>query len=91
MWRRFEAEGVEWEVRSVPSLAGSDGSVRSGEEILEFRSSDVNLPARQVVVESGILAEMGEQALLAAFQRAHPIGGDHYGRPGKKMGDVAGS
>lgn len=91
MWRRFEAEGVEWEVRAVPSLTGSGNGVRSGDEILEFRSSDANLPARRVVVEAGILAEMGEQALRAAFQRAHPIGGDHYGRPGKKMGDVAGS
>lgn len=89
MWRRFEAEGVEWEVRAVPSLAGAEDDLRSGEEILEFRPADANLPPRRVVVEAGILAEMAEDALRAAFRRAHPIGGDHYGRPGKTMGDVA--
>ena len=40
------------------------------------------------VVAAGSLEHMDEGALRAAYLRALPIGGDHYGRPGKRMTDV---
>jgi hypothetical protein len=31
---------------------------------------------------------MDADALSAAFAQARPLGGDHYGRPGKRMDDA---
>jgi hypothetical protein len=31
---------------------------------------------------------MDEAALKSAYLRARPIGGDYYGRPGKRMSDM---
>jgi hypothetical protein len=31
---------------------------------------------------------MDDAALRAAYMKARPIGGDHYGRPGKHMTDA---
>ncbi len=89
MWWHFEAEGTEWEVRAIPNAANvgeaADGSMQ---EVLEFRSGDRNRPPRRIVVRSGALAEMDEPALLSALRQARPIGGDFYGRPGKRMDDM---
>lgn len=91
MWRRFEAEGAEWEVRSIPNSADvGDQSGAASQEVLEFRANDANRPPRRLVVETGAGAAMDEEELRNALRQARPIGGDFYGRPGKKMGDVAG-
>jgi len=92
MWRRFDAEGAEWEVRAIPSMVDAGEAGGGAErEVLEFRSSDRNRPPRRLVVDAGVLGEMDEPRLRSALRQARPIGGDFYGRPGKRMGDVAGS
>jgi len=92
MWRHFDAEGAEWEVRAIPSTADIGGAVEGpAREVLEFRSSDRNRPPRRLVVDDGALGGMDEPRLRSALRQARPIGGDFYGRPGKRMGDVAGS
>ena len=92
MWRRLEAEGAEWEVRAIPNSADVDGTAGgSAQEVLEFRSSDGIRPPRRIVVDAGALARMDEDRLLSALRQARPIGADYYGRPGKRMEDVAGS
>ncbi len=89
MWRRFDAEGAEWEVRTIPSATDVGDAPGDGpREVLEFRSSDRNRPPRRLVVPSGALAEMDEPDLHKALLQARPIGGDFYGRPGKRMGDT---
>lgn len=82
MWQKIEADGCEWEVRSVAEETGS--------EVLEFRPLDPTRPARRFGLDGGTLQEMDEEALHAAFRQARPIGGDFYGRPGKRMTDVRG-
>ncbi len=92
MWRRFDAEGTEWEVRAIPTSPDvADVAGGSAREVLEFRSSDRNRPPRRIVVEAGALGAMEEADLLSALRQARPIGGDYYGRPGKRMEDVAGA
>ena len=85
-WKTIEADGCTWEVRSIvnSSVPGAEPS----EDLLEFRTTDVNMPPRSVVVRSGSLEHMTEEDLRAAYLRARPIGGDHYGRPGKRMTDT---
>jgi hypothetical protein len=85
-WKTLEADGCTWEVRSVENLPNTGEA--SGEDMLEFRTSNVNMPPRRVVIDSGTLEGMDEDALRAAYLRARPIGGDHYGRPGKRMTDA---
>jgi hypothetical protein len=41
-----------------------------------------------VAIPKGSLANMDDAALKSAYTRARPIGGDYYGRPGKRMSDV---
>ncbi len=89
MWRRFDAEGAEWEVRAIPSSADvGDAAGGAAQEVLEFRSSDRNRPPRRLVVDSGTLSAMDEPELRDALRQARPIGGDFYGRPGKRMDDL---
>jgi len=57
-------------------------------EMLEFATQEGNRPPRRVVIDGGSLHDMDETALRAAYLRARPIGGDHYGRPGKRMSDA---
>jgi hypothetical protein len=85
-WKTIEADGCTWEVRSIVNspVPGAEPS----EDLLEFRTTDVNMPPRRVVVRSGSLEHMNEDDLRAAYLRARPIGGDHYGRPGKRMTDT---
>jgi hypothetical protein len=73
-------------VRSVANLTDTGTAV--DEEMLEFATPAVNMPPRRILVPAGSLAEMDEEALRSAYLRARPIGGDHYGRPGKRMGDT---
>ncbi len=69
--------------REDPS-AGADGN---DDDVLEFRCGDGLRPPRRIAVSSGALPRMSDVELHAAYRRARPIGGDHYGRPGKRMLD----
>jgi hypothetical protein len=89
MWRRIEADGCEWEVRAIARAGGERGRPGEVGEILEFRPLDRLRPPRQVAVAEGSLAAMDEAQLHAAYRRSRPVGGDHYGRPGKRMPDTA--
>jgi hypothetical protein len=85
-WKTIEADGCTWDVRSVASPA--DMGMTVADELLEFATSAVNMPPRRILVPAGSLAAMDEAALRLAYLKARPIGGDHYGRPGKRMGDT---
>lgn len=86
MWKTIDADGCTWEVRA--GVNPPDAGTGPGQEVLEFSPREGNRPARRVVVEAGALERMDDEALRAAYLRARPIGGDHYGRPGKRMSDV---
>lgn len=81
-WRSIQAEGRTWEVRAVSSAPDTGVA-----DVLEFTSGN-DVPARRLAVPVGSLADMDEHALSAAFAQARPLGGDHYGRPGKRMDDA---
>ena len=81
-WRTIESEGRTWEVRAVAGCPGP------GEDVLEFRAPSGDAPPRRVMVPTGALATMDDAGLAAAFAQSRPLGGDHYGRPGKRMQDV---
>jgi hypothetical protein len=85
-WKTLDADGCIWEVRAI--VNPPDTGAAPDQELLEFRTTGANMPPRRVVVSAGSLRDMDETALRAAYMRAHPIGGDHYGRPGKRMGDA---
>jgi hypothetical protein len=79
LWRTLKADGIEWEVSVVSS---------EGEEIIEFRPKEPTRPPRRLAVAKGALDKMDDAALKAAYTKARPIGGDFYGRPGKRMPDI---
>lgn len=85
-WRTLEADGCTWEVRSV--VNSPDTGAAPNEEVLEFTTHQANMPPRRVVVRAGSLETMDDAALRSCYLRARPIGGDHYGRPGKRMSDA---
>ena len=85
MWKTLEADGCTWQVRS---LSNPDMVAGSGQAVLEFQPQDANRPPRRVVVDDVSVDGMDEDGLRAAYARALPIGGDHYGRPGKRMSDA---
>jgi hypothetical protein len=85
-WKHITVDGVQWEVRAVSNEL--PGGVQDDEELLEFRPHVGTLPPRRVSVHRSALADMKEADLKSAFMRARPIGGDHYGRPGKRMPDA---
>jgi hypothetical protein len=87
-WRRIREEGAEWEARVLPGPAAVDPGREGEEELLEFVCVDGSRKARQVAVPTGSFQGMDDQALHRAFLQARPIGGDHYGRPGKPMDDA---
>lgn len=87
-WRRITEEGAEWEARVVPAPGLTDRAPGGEEEMLEFVCVDGSRKSRQVAVPAGALAGMDDAALHRAFVQARPIGGDHYGRPGKLMDDA---
>jgi hypothetical protein len=79
LWRTLHADDCDWDVGVV---AGE------GEEIIEFRPREPTRPPRRLAVAPGALADMDDEALRSAYTRARPIGGDYYGRPGKRMSDM---
>jgi hypothetical protein len=88
MWRTIEADGCTWEVRSI--VNPPDTGAPPGQDVLEFQPRGATRPPRRLIIDAGALDTMDEEALRAAYLKARPIGGDHYGRPGKKMGDAPG-
>jgi hypothetical protein len=80
------ADGCEWEVRAIAAAGESAGA--PGEDVLEFRAVGVIRPPRRTVIGTRSLDDMSDNDLMAAYRRALPIGGDHYGRPGKRMPDT---
>jgi hypothetical protein len=85
MWKTIEADGCVWQVRSV---SNPDAGLGADQEVLEFQSKEGIRPPRRLVIDRGALEAMDEAQLHAAYQKALPIGGDHYGRPGKRMTDA---
>lgn len=79
LWRTLQADDCEWEVGVVSS---------EDEEIIEFRPKEATRPPRRLAVARGALDKMDDNALKSAYTRARPIGGDYYGRPGKRMSDI---
>lgn len=86
-WRRIQEEGAEWEVRVVPGSESTDESEHEG-EVVEFVCVEGTRKPRRLAVARGAVTDMDADALRRAFRQARPIGGDHYGRPGKPAGDV---
>jgi hypothetical protein len=84
-WRTIEADGCTWQVRSVTN---PDMGAESGQQVLEFQAEEGNRPPRRLAIDAGSLQDMDEARLRAAYMQARPIGGDHYGRPGKRMTDA---
>ncbi len=79
LWRTLHADDCDWEVGVVSS---------EEEEIIEFRPKEATRPPRRLAVPPGTLEGMDDEALKSAYTRARPIGGDYYGRPGKRMSDM---
>lgn len=84
MWPTIHAEGIDWEVRVIAGV----GEQADGEEIIEFRPTEQIRPPRRLAIRAGAIDTGDDEALRSAFVQARPIGGDHYGRPGKRMSDV---
>lgn len=87
-WRRIEEDGAEWEARMVAGPQQSDSRDSDDDETLEFVCVDGSRQARRIAVAPGAFGEMDEASLRRAYRQARPIGGDHYGRPGKRMNDT---
>lgn len=85
MWRRIDEDGCDWEIRVIDQAAGNPDQP---EEVLEFRPVDGNRRPRRLAVPSGAVQAMSEAQLRQAYRRSLPIGGDHYGRPGKRINDA---
>lgn len=86
-WRRIQEEGTEWEVRVEPGSERTDASDEEG-EVLEFVCVEGTRKSRRLAVARGAVTDMDAEALRRAFRQARPIGGDHYGRPGKPPSDA---
>ena len=86
-WRRIQEDGAEWETRVTAGPAAADPGRPDDDEVLEFVCLDGTRRVRRIAVPAGATREMDEEALRRAYRRALPIGGDHYGRPGKRMAD----
>jgi hypothetical protein len=86
-WRSIEADGCTWQVRM---LSNPDAGTGAGSQVLEFQAEDGNRPPRRLVLDEGSLDRLDDGQLRTAYMKARPIGGDHYGRPGKRMSDAGG-
>ncbi len=86
-WRRIHEDGADWEVRVVPGSERLDEADQEG-EVLEFVCLDGSRKSRRLAVARGAVTELDEAGLRSAYRRSRPIGGDHYGRPGKPAGDT---
>lgn len=86
-WRTLKADGCDWEVRAVASDTEptEEGEAR---EILEFTPVGQARPPRRIAIPAGALASLSDEELIKAYRSARPIGGDFYGRPGKRMPDA---
>lgn len=87
MWQRISMDGCEWEVCAIPRPDGQTDEEAAQREVLEFRPLDGMRRPRQLAVPEGSLARMDERMLQSAYVKSRPVGGDHYGRPGKRMTD----
>lgn len=87
-WRRITEDGAEWEARMVPGPGQTDPGSAGGDEILEFVCVSGTRKPRRLAVRPGSLTEMDGEQLHRAYVQARPIGGDHYGRPGKQVDDA---
>jgi hypothetical protein len=87
-WRRIQQEGAEWEARVLSGPDQTDRDPDGDDELLEFVCVDGSRKSRQVAVPAGSYQDMDDAALHRVFLQARPIGGDHYGRPGKHMDDA---
>jgi hypothetical protein len=87
-WTRLNADGCDWEVRAIASDMDTDPAHATNREILEFSPVDMNRPPRRIEVDAGVLSTVSETELRALYQQSRPIGGDYYGRPGKRMPDA---
>lgn len=87
-WRRIQQDGAEWETRVLPGPGRIDPAQQGDDDLLEFICLDGSRKSRQVAVPAGSYQSMDDDALRRAFVQARPIGGDHYGRPGKHMNDA---
>lgn len=86
-WHRLEEDGTEWEARIVPGSERMDEADEEG-EVVEFVCIDGTRKPRRFAVARGSVRDMDEAALRKVFRQARPIGGDHYGRPGKPVNDA---
>lgn len=84
-WRTIEADDCVWEVRPVQN---PDLGLPADQEMLEFRPREGDRPPRRVAVPRDSFDHMDEARLRSAYMQARPIGGDYYGRPGKRMRDA---
>lgn len=86
-WRRIREDGTEWEVRVVPGSESGSASDEGG-EVVEFICVEGTRKPRRLAVGRGSVTDMDDAALRRAYRQARPIGGDHYGRPGKPPSDA---
>jgi hypothetical protein len=84
-WRSIEADGCTWQVRS---MSNPDAVSEPGQQLLEFQAEQGDRPPRRLAIGAGSLQDMDDAQLRRAYLKARPIGGDHYGRPGKHMSDA---
>ena len=75
---------MEWEVRII----SESGTANAERDIIEFRPVSGVAQPRRTAVERNQLDALSDAELAAVYRRAAPIGGDHYGRPGKPMSDA---
>lgn len=85
-WHRLNEDGAEWEVRVVPGSERMESDQEG--EVVEFVCVDGTRKSRRLAVARGSVRDMDEAALRRTYRQARPIGGDHYGRPGKPAGDA---
>ena len=83
IWPTIDADGCTWQVRVI-----SDPDGDAGNDIIEFTPDDRTRPVRRIAIVRGEDDDLGEAELRNAFRQARPIGGDFYGRPGKRMPDA---
>ncbi|HUE97414.1 MAG TPA: hypothetical protein VMN39_12195 [Longimicrobiaceae bacterium] len=86
-WRRLVEDGAEWETRVESGSEGSGPHDEAG-EVIEFVCVDGLRKPRRLAVPPDSIESMNDADLRRAYRRARPIGGDHYGRPGKPAGDA---
>jgi hypothetical protein len=84
IWPTIDADGCTWQVRVV---SGADGSEEN--DIIEFTPDDRTRPVRRLAIVRGAARGPWETELYNAFRQSRPIGGDYYGRPGKRMRDAS--